>query len=277
MKCNHCGESVREGDKYCKSCGSQIVKNNTDSSLAIASVIMGGLSILISTFFFPIAIIGLVLGICQKGKSSLKTIGIVLNSIGIAIALLVWIFIGSLFLNLFKGLINNADFNDFPERWISGESFTEEEYNDWNEYINLREGALGKEKTIEGKWRILGDRNDSLELKDGVFHYYLDANNKNDNYMMGTYEVSTAESKMINAGTIINNVIGDDLGFDNYYFIDFYPSKVIKDSKEVRYDKYEAFLAILDHKEEGIEAKLRVYDSSGKLFLKNDNYIKVSD
>ena len=274
MKCDKCGKSIKETDRYCQSCGNPLIKNRNDNSLAIVSVVMGGISILFGTIIFPIAIIGLILGICQKGKSSLKTVGIVLNVIGLVFAILLWTFLFGVLFKFIKAAFNEVKMEDSFK--IEG-TFEDDNYNDWENYITLREGARGKEMNVEGEWRILSNRKDSLVIKDGVFHYYNDSRNKKDNYMTGTYEVVSAREKIVENSKLIDALVGDEIGLNDYYFMVFYPSKTIKDSKEARYDKYEITCLLVDHENEGIEAKMTSYDNSGTLFFANDNFIKIAD
>ena len=74
MKCNNCGKETNGVDKYCRYCGS--IVNRSDNTLAIISVVLGILSITVCVWLLPIGIIGLILGICQKEKSGIKTTGI---------------------------------------------------------------------------------------------------------------------------------------------------------------------------------------------------------
>lgn len=136
MFCNKCGNNMNDNDKFCNNCGSPIDSyDNTisDSSISmiskkqrssqkdnygLISLILGILAILL-VFIYPafnilIAIIGLVFGIISKTKDTKKTIGIILNSISIAITIIL-IIIG-IFAIIF-GLSNSEFINDLYNRY----------------------------------------------------------------------------------------------------------------------------------------------------------------
>lgn len=83
MKCRNCNSTMNKGDKFCANCGKTV---NVDNSLGIISIVIGVMSFLGGFIFFPLPIIGIVLALCQKEKTSERTIGMVLNIIALVFA-----------------------------------------------------------------------------------------------------------------------------------------------------------------------------------------------
>ena len=98
MFCKNCGNKLSADDKFCRECGTKIeaekkVKNETilvSKSNATASLVLGIISLFFGLFMIPLPIVGLILGICQKGKCGEKIAGIILNSISIFLIVLFW-------------------------------------------------------------------------------------------------------------------------------------------------------------------------------------------
>lgn len=103
MFCKNCGNKLSADAKFCRECGTKIeaekkVKNETilvSKSNATASLVLGIISLFFGLFMIPLPIVGLILGICQKGKCGEKIAGIILNSISIFFIVLFW---GAIFL-----------------------------------------------------------------------------------------------------------------------------------------------------------------------------------
>lgn len=103
MFCTKCGRVVDNNAKFCINCGNNLVNienvNNLESTkkngLATASMIIGIISLIFSfilnIFIFPLAIIGLILGIVNKNKCGQKIAGIVLNIVSMIISIIVLI------------------------------------------------------------------------------------------------------------------------------------------------------------------------------------------
>lgn len=260
MRCSRCNSVVKDGDKYCACCGNNI-GSSSNSMLGIISIIFGVLSLIFGILFLPLSIIGLILGLCQKDKSIYKTIGIVINSICLFIALIVWILIFVLLVNAKDFIFSNNGFRDLIERFV-----TEEKYNDsWDKYSVLREGALGKEKTLEGTWKVLDDSSSGIVFRDGKVYLYTDINNLEDNYWYGTYEYVDDEE----ATEFINSL---DINY-NYSVIEITITKGIFDGKNNnnRNGSNIYGVAFIDHYEEGIEARFYGEEDSVKY------YVKMSD
>ena len=136
MFCNKCGNKMNDNDKFCNNCGSPI--DNLDNTVSNSSISMNlkkqkssqkdnyglislilGIIAIVLVFIYPvfnilIAIIGLVFGIISKTKDIKKTIGIILNSISIAITIVLMII--GVFAIIFglsdSGIINDL-YNEF--------------------------------------------------------------------------------------------------------------------------------------------------------------------
>lgn len=94
MYCNNCGTKINNDNKFCTNCGINLkpIKAKEDSTLKIASIILGGigifanLTIIFSLIGFVISLIGLILGIIATKKEK-NIIGIVLNSVAIFLSI----------------------------------------------------------------------------------------------------------------------------------------------------------------------------------------------
>ena len=185
MKCSKCGESVKDGDMFCHHCGNQVrgtTEKKPDITFAIISVVLGGLSFLFGALFFPISIIGLILGICQKEKTPLKTVGIVLNSIGLFISIIAFTLFISFIINVKNNVVENKKVQDFVEDIIEDNiDFDEDKFDALDDedieslldkYSYLTEGSTAKEKDITGTWVYLNEKPYYLEFKDGVVYKY---------------------------------------------------------------------------------------------------------
>ena len=132
MYCTNCGNKLNDTDKFCVNCGEKrtIVENinvnnnninnnnNGSNGLKIASIILGTISIggsllfIFAPFCFILSIIGLILGICalKKGKN---VSGILLNSIGFVLSIIITIFIVLAFIFMFEHVdMDNYDYGD---------------------------------------------------------------------------------------------------------------------------------------------------------------------
>lgn len=252
MKCNKCGNMINKTDNYCMFCGNHVKNNNisSDNNFAIVSIIFGILSIVFGITFVPFGIIGLIFGLSQKGKSSYKNTGIVLNIIGIFISIICLAF----FIYLFSIIRNSIVEGEFSN------SIDSEVYDDWDDMIDTSEYKINT-KNIEGGWKIVNQtENDFLVLRNGMFYYYKDINNKEDNFMMGNYEV-------------------EDMDEANNCNIIFKPSRIVENMEEIDSDieKIEGEFEIINHYGYGIEGKLKIDSDLNINYLLNDNYIKIEE
>ena len=116
MVCSKCGKELKDGIKFCSSCGTKVeakvepkketkkevkvepVKTEVSqgsSALGIVSMILGIVSIIfswiLSIFIILVPIAGLILGLCAKGKKGFKITGIILNAVSIAVCIIMFI------------------------------------------------------------------------------------------------------------------------------------------------------------------------------------------
>ena len=114
MYCKYCGTQIDKDSKFCTNCGKQTneinnninINNNQNSmqkkdSNGTASIILGIISIFICAL--PLSIVGLILAIKTKDKST-KNAGIILNSIGLALSVLVIIALIFSFINSYDDI-----------------------------------------------------------------------------------------------------------------------------------------------------------------------------
>lgn len=113
MFCSKCGEKIEDGGKFCQNCGTPveevveevkgidtgmtiddkkvIIKTSNEDGKATASLVLGIVSFIVPCINLITAIIGLILGIICKEKSGKRTAGIVLNSIALALMVIIFI------------------------------------------------------------------------------------------------------------------------------------------------------------------------------------------
>ena len=179
--CDSCGQELAKEDLFCPKCGQSIQtitsKNpkQKKEGLGTASMIIGIISLVlafvINILIFPIALIGLILGIVNKAQHGKKISGIVLN--GIAMFLSIIVFIAVIIL-LTINVIKNFDGN----------------YNEYREYIP---SAMDQESMI-GRWsckktKRIGDKDYELSViinDNDTFSMY--ENKESKNYIEGKYE-----------------------------------------------------------------------------------------
>lgn len=144
MKCKYCGKDALSSDKFCKYCGAEIEKiesqpkveeinfnsspiemkdeQNTNNSqaksnkkgngLKIASLVLGIISLVLFIFnilLLPLEIIGLVLAIVYIAKNKKFCAGLVLNIIAMIISLLLFSAGIAIITNIGENLINYPD------------------------------------------------------------------------------------------------------------------------------------------------------------------------
>lgn len=116
MYCNKCGTRLYGDESFCTGCGNKIgdeIKSINNKEIKdgkkTASIVLGILSLVGSLLFifaplsFILAVIGLILGIVATKKVK-NVSGIVLNSIGIFLSLIMSIFIILVFLYAFNSV-----------------------------------------------------------------------------------------------------------------------------------------------------------------------------
>ena len=123
--CSKCGKKLKKGELFCSECGTKIKNSNTNTKketnkkpvkknkegLLTASLVIGIISIIFSAILnvliVPLAILGLIFGIVgksSKGKGK-KIAGIVLNSLALFIAIIVF----SIIMAFVVSIANDSD------------------------------------------------------------------------------------------------------------------------------------------------------------------------
>lgn len=124
MKCKYCNSDIEDGAKFCPSCGKSVDGPRINNGLAVASLVLGIISLIGGFATIIIPIIGLVLGLSHKEKCSEKTLGVTLNAVGLVLGLLVGgLLVGAV--SIFGKFINSTDFDNLRDRFIFG---SREEY-----------------------------------------------------------------------------------------------------------------------------------------------------
>lgn len=153
MKCNKCGFEVSEG-KYCTNCGEKIeivetsepitpekTNNEIKKGLATASLIIGIISlvfsIFVSIFVLPLALTGLILGIVGLAKKQKAVAGVVLNSIGIFISVVILFVYIAIFGYFFNKNIDKIDVDKV-------EDYINDIYNDVEDKIHEAESDANR-------------------------------------------------------------------------------------------------------------------------------------
>ncbi len=200
--CDNCGNQLEKDSLYCSKCGKKIQTEapkqvnerptNKKERLGNASMVIGIISLVLSFFItvlvFPLALVGLILGIVNKAQNGKKISGIILNGIAMLIAVLVLIaFI------VFVAVIATDDF---------GEPHTE--------YSEITPNEV-EEESIIGRWNCKTTTdimNKSYKLSivlntDKRFSIY--DNKESKNYVEGNYKLvkdifeSSAKTKRLYA------------------------------------------------------------------------------
>lgn len=140
--CSNCGKEIQAESSFCINCGNKLDvihqnnfnnnsmsdqnqnNSNKNNGLKIASLVIGIISICLSfvfnLFIIPLAIVGLILGIVYSCKNKKFCIGIVLNSIGIILPIIIT--------SLLVGIINSfyeTTTNQIEEIWSDSENYND--------------------------------------------------------------------------------------------------------------------------------------------------------
>ena len=189
MICKFCGEKIEDNAKFCSKCGKgveeikpiegvkSVTNNEPGKGRAIASLVIGVISIISGGCFFVVPLVGLILGCSYKGKCTEKIIGIILNVIGLIISLIVVFAI-----IVFFGLAMTG-FYDKTLSFDTGDS--------WENYAKNIErfDELDSSVTLTGKWKELSIDKSYLILNENDYYLYDDLFNMENNYTYGTYTI----------------------------------------------------------------------------------------
>ena len=151
--------------------------------------------------------------------------------------------------------------------------------SNWNRFASIREGELGKEKSIEGEWRILDSSETYWILKDKTFTLYESYKDLNDNYISGTYEHHTGKDGLEKVGILpekVDEIISASNGRvteEDIYTIILKPNKKIVSgqdtTQELNTEEWQFIWILIDHGTEGIELQqLNVKNSSANYYVK---------
>ena len=148
MYCSNCG-TKNEGNNYCVKCGNKLINisNNINnnvvpeegSGLKTASIVLGILGIIgsILIIFSPISfvfsLIGLILGIVATKKVR-NVSGIVLNSIGLVLSLIILGIIGLIFNFVIDNRYDEIDRDRYKDNYAFDKGYYEKFKNIIEEY-----------------------------------------------------------------------------------------------------------------------------------------------
>ncbi len=248
MYCVNCGNKLEKNDSFCNKCGKSVKSETTNTNevgkdRALASMIIGIISILVGVFFIPLPIVGLILGLSYKGKCSEKTTGIVLNIISLVLSLITLIFsiiFGFVFgISILEKVFNDDEFSykDFQETEIN------EQYNDsmWNKYeSNREEEIIDYNSDFKGKWKSYVGDDSYYTFNETNFYYYEDMSDPERDYWEGTYSYSTNKedlNNLVKNKKYVNKII-DEINLDEeFYIIELNPTKIVDDNRVERIDE----------------------------------------
>ena len=305
MFCKNCGKEIKEGEKFCRECGTAVdgtaqpITPNSNGTvpmkkgLAIASLVLGICSFIFGWFLLPLPIIGLILGIVQKGKCGEKTTGIILNSIALGLIIIAYLLLGTALVSFTKYLVNECEGEDCinsiiedDDNIIEDDTTSEilDRLRDWNLYKHLRQGNLAKNVELTGGWRYLGTAKEYFTFYNGEFYWYKDVDDREDNYYSGTYTIEKGADSMSSIGITQDKIdnfkskFSTEVSDDNIYAITMTPTKLItggvdKSSTNIPSGTvWRAVWIVVDHGTEGIE---------GQVYHLEDNqyayYVKLED
>ena len=184
MNCRNCGKKLEEGSKYCPYCGTT---TKPDKGKAIASLVIGIISIFIGVAFLPLPIIGLVLGCSNKEKCPEKTAGIILNTVSLLFAVV------AIVATIVLGVVFGTKIVDYAiDKGIDSIDFSDVEIQmntDWEKYANYVDVNDVKDTTtnLMGNWKELSDKRSYLIFDEVEYIFYDDLNNLEAKYDTGTY------------------------------------------------------------------------------------------
>ena len=265
MYCKYCGNKLTSNSKYCNKCGKAKEENATTTDTgevgkgrAIASLVIGIISILFGYIFLPLPIIGLVMGCSYKGKCSEKTAGVILNVIGLILSIISLILTIIFSILLVTAIVNS----DVTDKIISG-NIEVEDIGEWEEYSKyvIDSDILDHTITLTGNWKELSTDRSYLIIKDDEYIFFEDVNNMENNYQMGTYKrINNMSDLGIDRsfyGKFIDKFIGkifENLDDQNFYLININPTKTVMYGEEVNreYEEDELIKSLYIKDEDGV-------------------------
>lgn len=179
--CNNCGEKLKEGEVYCSKCGKnqkeRVITNNDKEGLGTASMVIGIISLVlaltVNVIAFPIALVGLILGIVSKAQNGKKISGIILNIIAMVVGVIV--FIGLIVLFILFALLVDSDYDNYDDygHYAPREEEKEEVIGTWN--------CKSVEKVLNNDYGLTLTLDNDRKFTIGEY------NNTDKNYVKGVY------------------------------------------------------------------------------------------
>jgi len=132
-------------------------EKNSNSKNGLISMILGIVSVVLSfvlnIFIMPVAVVGLILGIVEKNKSSKKTAGIILNIVALVLPIIILIVGGLSLIDDFSGDKTKTFYGDwyqltYDNDWVSG-TVSEKKALSYSEATNSYFLPIGKSALSE--------------------------------------------------------------------------------------------------------------------------------
>ena len=153
----------------------------------------------------------------------------------------------------------------------------------WRSFKQVRIGAAGKNKEVEGEWRVLSDEETYWVFRDGKFWWYKSVNDLGDNYWSGDYSEVVGKEGAMAAGLTeeeIDKAIADSDGTiteSDFHTLLLVPTKYYTEGKDAT-DQIEGgtkwlyVWIFVDHDDEGLEGQIVSINSQAYAY-----YVKMKD
>lgn len=270
MNCKYCNKRLRKGSKFCTECGrsvdeveTPIIEETPSKGLAIASIIIGSVSLFLGLFMLVIVPgVGLTLGLVQKGKCTERTVGIALNSVAIGLGLVMWLVFGVFFVSFFGTVFGEGSFFDridrIGDRIERSVPYGSEYSTQWNNYnYKIEEPVFGD--SIIGEWITLEESDEICSFDKEEFYCYT-KDDKENNYVYGKYRELSLSDGAISQSKLRETY--NRLDVKNIQFISLTPLREVIDGVEQDSsdnEEYGVLWIIVNHKE-GQEAQILLFD-----------------
>ncbi len=197
MYCKSCGNKIEDGSNFCSKCGT---RNKVSKGPAIASLVIGILSLFLGVIFLPLPVIGLILGLSQTERCAEKTAGVILNTISLVFSVIV-IVLAIVFGISFGPKLIDTVFEKGLDKFSYDQIQLElsKDWGNYSEYVDSND-ELDNTNNIVGNWKELSDKKSYLVFEENKYYFYDDVNNLEDKYLTGTYSITDGfeELKKIN-------------------------------------------------------------------------------
>lgn len=177
LYCKKCGCHLEDGSKFCGNCGCEVVNDNGNHNVnsegkSNVSIILGIIAIMMLWLPFvciPLAIASIVIGVKNKKYDNRNT-GIILGVVSLVLSIIYIIVIVG-----FTFFVFNIAKDEFDDIW----DWTEDYFEDGSE----------SSFDLSGERYQVSDGGVIYFDKSMSYSWYMDDNNHNDNYVLGTYQV----------------------------------------------------------------------------------------